>query len=122
LQTSGATLTYAGVSRKPEMDISASRRAWTGPDAYIGAMARKRGFRRARGSKRRTQPESPRMLLSTVPFLALMVLLGILAVAIMVVAFPGNQPQLGPQQVAAKERGHADRGWFQEAEKEMRKR
>ena len=104
------------------MEIPASRRAWTGPDAYISAMARKRGFRRARGEKPRTQPESPRALLSTAPFLALMVLLGILAVAIMVIAFPGNQPQPKPQQVAAKEQGRAERGWFQEAEKEMHKR
>jgi hypothetical protein len=102
--------------------MPASRRAWTGPDAYISAMARKRGYRRARGEKRRTQPESPRMLLSTAPFLVLMVLLGVLAVAIMVIAFPGNQPQPKPHQVAAKEQGRAERGWFQEAEKEMHKR
>lgn len=85
-------------------------------------MARKRDFRRSRGEKRRTQPESPRMLLSTVPFLILMGLLAILAVAIMVTAFPGNQPVPKPQPAAAKEQGRAERGWFQEAEKEMHRR
>ena len=62
------------------------------------------------------------MLLSTVPFLILMGLLAILAVAIMIIAFPGNQPRPRPQQVSAHERGRAERGWFEDAEKEMRKR
>jgi hypothetical protein len=82
-------------------------------------MARKRSFRRAHGDNRRTQPESPRMMLSTLPFVALIALLGVLAVAIMVIAFPGNQPASNPRQVAAKEQGRAERGWFQEAQKEM---
>jgi hypothetical protein len=107
------------VSRKEQVDFPETLRAWTRPDAYLGAMARKRSFRRAQGEKRRTQPESPRMLLSTVPFLALLGLLAILAVAIMVIAFPGRQPKPKPQQVAAQEKGVAQRGWFQEAQKEM---
>ena len=119
MQTIRARLTYAGVSRKEELDVPESLRAWTRPGAYLGAMARKRTFRRAHGEKRRTQPESPRMLLSTVPFLALIGLLAVLAVAIMVIAFPGSQPRPKPQQVAAQEKGVAQRGWFQEAQKEM---
>jgi hypothetical protein len=107
------------VSRKDDVDARAE--GWTRPDAYIGAMARKRTFRKARGDKRRTQPEFPRLLLSTVPFIALLGLLGILAVAIMIIAFPGNQPQPRPQQAAAKERGRAERGWFQEAQKQFHK-
>jgi hypothetical protein len=110
------------VIRKPDVDLPASPRAWTRPDTYLGAMARKRSFRRARGEPRRTQPESPRMLLSTIPFLALMALLAVLAVAIMILAFPGSQPRPRPQQIAAQERGVAQRGWFQEAQKEMRRR
>ena len=107
------------VSRKPEGDAPESLRAWTRPDAYLGAMARKRSFRRAHGEKRRTQPESPRMMLSTLPFAALIVLLGVLAVAIMIIAFPRSQPVPRGQQIAAKEQGRAERGWFQEAQKEM---
>jgi hypothetical protein len=59
------------------------------------------------------------MLLSTVPFLALIGLLAILAIAIAIIAFPGSQPRPGAQQAPAKEKGVAQRGWFQEAQKEM---
>jgi hypothetical protein len=53
------------------------------------------------------------------PFLALLALLGVLAVAIMVIAFPGAQPQEKPQQVAQKQEGVAGKGWFQEAQKDF---
>ena len=112
-------LTYPEVSRKEELGLSESLRAWTRPDAYIGAMARKRSFRRAHREKRRTQPESPRMLLSTVPFIALFALLAVLVVAIIVAAFPGRQPKPKAQQIAAHEKGVAERGWFQEAQRDM---
>lgn len=107
---------------KQKLADPAPDRGWTGPEAYLGAMARKRRFRREHGDKPRTQPEKPRLLLSTLPFLALLAFLAVLAVAIMVIAFPGSQPPPKPQQVAAKEQGVAQRGWFQEAEREMRKR
>jgi hypothetical protein len=57
-------------------------------------------------------------LLSTIPFLLLFALLGVLAIAIMVIAYPGNQPVQKPKPTA-KEQGVAQRGWFQEAQKEM---
>jgi hypothetical protein len=82
-------------------------------------MALKRSFRRARRGRTRTQPESPRLLLSTLPFLALLALLAVLSVAIMILAFPGSQPQPLPRQPPAKEIGTADRGWFQEAQKQF---
>lgn len=100
------------------MESPAPDRAWTSPEAYVIALARKRSFRKSRGVRPRTQPEKPRMLLSTVPFLLLIGLLAILAVGIMVVAFPGNQP-LPRKLLAAHERGFAERGWFQDAQKEM---
>jgi hypothetical protein len=109
------------VSRKPDVDAPESPRAWTGPDAYIGALARKRRFRHSRADKPRTQPEAPRMLLSTIPFIALLALLAVLAVAIMISAFPGAQPRSGPQQIASQEKGVAQRGWFQEAQKQFHK-
>jgi hypothetical protein len=55
------------------------------------------------------------------PFLALTIALLILTVAIAVTAWPGAQPEPKPEQVASTERGVAPRGWFQEAEKEMRR-
>jgi anti-sigma factor RsiW len=83
-------------------------------------MARRRTARRQREPGPRTQPETPRLLLSTIPFLALIAALAILAVAIMIVAWPGSQPQ--PRQASvAREQGVAAKGWFQNAEKEFRK-
>jgi hypothetical protein len=92
---------------------------WTRPDDYLAAMARKRSARSSREPTPRSQPEAPRLLLSTLPFLALLALLGVLAVAIMVAAFPGNQPQTRAAPSAPREQGIAPKGWFQEAQKEF---
>lgn len=108
---------------KPKQRVAdpAPEGAWTKPETYIGALALKRRLRRAQGERQRTQPESPRALLSTVPFLALIGLLAVLAVAIMILAFPGSQPQPKPRPAAQQEKGVAQRGWFQEAQKEFHK-
>jgi len=110
------------VSHKEKLADPAPDGPWTRPEAYLGAMARKRSFRRAHEDRSRTQPEKPRMLLSTVPFLALIGLLAVLGVAIMIMAFPGSQPVSRPSTVAPHEKGVAERGWFQEAQKEMKNR
>ena len=93
-------------------------RRWTRIDDYLGAMARRRTARRKREGNSRTQPESPRLLLSTIPFLALLAALAILAVAIMVTAWPGSQPRPVQKQVQ-REPGVAAKGWFQEAQKDF---
>jgi len=92
---------------------------WTRPEDYLGAMARKRTYRRRQPRRGRTEPETPRLMLSTVPFLALLALLGVLAIGIMIAAFPGFQPQVKAPQVAAHEQGVAAKGWFQEAQKQF---
>ena len=92
---------------------------WTRPEDYLSAMARKRSSRRERRNRDRTEPESPRLLLSTVPFLGLIALLGVLAVSIMIVAFPGAQPVKRATQIAHRESGVAPKGWFQEAQREF---
>ena len=92
---------------------------WTRADDYVAALARKRSARKLNKTKLRNHPESPRMLLSTLPFVALLGLLAVLAVAIMIVAFPGNQPQQKASQAAAREQGVAAKGWFQEAQRDM---
>jgi uncharacterized protein HemX len=107
------------VSHKEKVANPDRPQPWTRPDDYLEALAVKRSFRRAREPRQRTEPEGPRLLLSTGPFLLLLALLGVLAVAIMVVAFPGTQPQVSEQTATAKEKGVAQRGWFQEAQKEM---
>ena len=93
--------------------------SWTRPDAYVGAMARKRSYRKAREDKPRTQPVSPQAWLSTVPFAAILAALAVLAIAIILVAFPGSQPPSKPKPPPVHEQGVAARGWLQEAQKEM---
>lgn len=93
-------------------------RSWTRVDDYFEALARRRTARRALQPKPRTEPETPRFALSTLPFLALFVGLAVLAIGIAISAWPGNQP---PERhpVAEHEKGYAPKGWFQEAQKEM---
>jgi hypothetical protein len=109
------------VEQKERLASPQSGGAWTRPGTYVVAMARKRSFRRAHGEKPRTQPESPRLLLSTVPFLLVIGFLAVIAVGIMILAFPGNQPQPKRAAPAPKEQGTAQRGWFQEAQKQFHK-
>ena len=91
---------------------------WTRVEDYLGALARRRTERRRRGPKVRTQPEAPRLLLSTLPFLVLLAAMAVLAVGIMIIAFPGTQPQPRPRPVAHQQ-GVATKGWFQEAQKQF---
>jgi hypothetical protein len=92
---------------------------WTRPDDYIEALALRRAFRRKRRGRERTEPESPRLLLSTIPFLALLGLLAVLAVAIMVAAFPGTQPDAKAPPPPARQQGVAAKGWFEEAQRDF---
>jgi hypothetical protein len=92
---------------------------WTRPEAYVEALVRQRSARRASRAALRTQPEAPRLLLSTLPFVAIIGLLAVLAFAIMVVAMPGPQPQQRATRAAPKQQGVAARGWLQEAQKEF---
>ena len=92
-------------------------RAWTKIEDYVTPLVRRSRLRLR--LRPRTQPEAPRLLLSTLPFLALLAALAVLAVAIMIAAWPGGQPspraRLSPHQ-----QGYAAKGWFQEAQKEFR--
>ncbi|WP_156029710.1 hypothetical protein [Sphingomonas sp. URHD0057] len=96
---------------------------WTNSDDYVAALARKRTARRGRGrgreASRRTQPESPRFGLSTLPYLALIAGLAVLTVAIAVAAFPGSQPEHKAPQLPPHEQGTAVKGWLQEAQREF---
>ncbi len=58
-------------------------------------------------------------MLSTFPFVATMLVLAILIVLFAVAAWPASQPEFRPKPVQ-KEAGTAQRGWFQEAQKEFR--
>lgn len=93
-------------------------RRWTRAADYGGVFALRVTARRKREAVHRTQPEEPRLWLSTLPFLALIGALALLAVGIMVMAFPGNQPQHRIASVE-HEKGVAANGWLKEAEKEF---
>ncbi len=60
------------------------------------------------------------MLLSTLPFLALIAGLAVLSVAIAIAAWPVHPPVAAQVKPAPRELGTAPRGWFQEAQKEFR--
>lgn len=103
---------------KPDLAAVNTRR-WTRIDIYIEALARRGAARRRRHVAARTEPETPRMMLSTFPFVAMMLVLAILIVLFAMVAWPASQPEFRPKP-EAKELGTAKRGWFQEAQKEFR--
>jgi hypothetical protein len=105
------------MKNKGELAPIESRR-WTRPADYGGVFARRVTARRKREAIRRTQPVAPQLLLSTLPFLALIGALALLAIGIMVMAFPGNQPQHKVASVQ-HEKGVAANGWLKEAEKEF---
>lgn len=91
-------------------------RAWTRIEDYLEPLVRR--SRQRRQVKLRTQPEAPRLLLSTLPFLALIASLAVLAAAIMVAAWPGGEVRSSPPPVR-HEQGYAPKGWFQKAQKEF---
>jgi hypothetical protein len=103
---------------KPDL-AAANARRWTRIDTYMEALARRGAARRRRQIAARTEPETPRLMLSTVPFIATMSVLAVLIVLFAVAAWPASQPEFRPKPVQ-KEMGTAQRGWFQEAQKEFR--
>lgn len=101
-------------------ELAARDRRWTRIDEYLGALARRRTARRSRQAPAvRTQPEAPRLLLSTLPFAALLSILAVLAIAFVIAAWPGR-PDSEPLPPPAAELGTAPSGWLDEAKKEMR--
>ena len=101
-------------------DIAQPTERWTRIDDYLGALARRRTARRARQQAPRTQPESPRLMLSTLPIAALILVLAVLVVAFAVAALPGSNPEPAPRPVVQQKAGTASPGWFDEAKKDMR--
>jgi hypothetical protein len=113
---------HSGAVKDKQPVASPPARQWTRPEDYVEAMARKRSARHAREPKPRTEPEAPRAMLSTIPFLALLGALAVLSVAIMVAAWPGGEQQQLRPRAPVHEVGTAEKGWFQEAQKEMHQR
>lgn len=99
--------------------------SWTRIDTYMRTLNRRRSVIRGRGQSARPaeEPEPPRLLLGTLPFLLLSGALAVVAGAIIVMARPGAMRPQGPaavERVPPKELGRAPVGWFDEAKKEFR--
>ena len=103
---------------KPEV-AQPHAKQWTQVEAYLGGLTQRRLARRARRMPARSEPESPRLLLSTIPFAVLLAVMAILVVVFAVAAWPGSQPDFQPP-VAGHELGTAPPGWFEHARKDMR--
>lgn len=94
-------------------------RVWTRPEDYWPprrpARLRRTGrlLGRQNGDQGQLQKE-PRLLLTTIPYVVLMVCLAVLTVAIMFVAWPGNRQTAEPAKPAAAEVGTAPKGWLVE--------
>lgn len=104
---------------KPDIAPPTAER-WTRIEDYGAGLRRLSHARRSRRERARTQPESPAMMLSTVPFAALIGVFAVLVIVFAVAAWPGRvtpQAQPTPEQ---KELGTAPKGWFDEAKKEFR--
>src|SRR4051794_35940457 len=80
---------------------------WTGADAYVAALARRRTARRSRGPDPGNQHEAPRFPASMLPFVALMIMLAVLVIATIIIAFPGSQPRPKARRAEAHELGYA---------------
>ena len=121
LQLAGARRSCKIVESKGDLAPRPASRNWTRADDYLGALARKRTYRHLRepNAGERTQPEAPRFLLSTLPFLILFAGLAVMAIAIAVAAWPGQQRAEVKPQAESREVGTAPRGWFQDAQRRM---
>ena len=93
---------------------------WTRPDEYVAALARKRTARKSRDPNPKDQHEASRFPVHMLPFVALMIVLAVLAIATILTAFPGSQPQLKPKRPRATNGATPPRAGCKEAEKEFR--
>jgi len=102
---------------KERLESSAAARTWTRIEDYYRPL-QQRSAQRLTRFKPRTQPERPALLLTTLPFVALLGAMILLTAAIVVIAWPPSQPQIAaPVPAAVPELGTAPKGWLQEAQK-----
>lgn len=94
------------------------QRRWTRPEDYIdlGRLWRRSSDRHRRRMEPRTEPENPRLMLTTLPFLFILLILMVVAATVILTAIPGrNRPQPAEQRPTV-ERGTAPPGWLDGSE------
>lgn len=91
--------------------------SWTRIEAYLAPMRRAGG--RLRRLDPRSEPESPKVMLTTLPFGALLLGFLILSVAIAIAAWPPSQPDLPVASPIVHDLGSAPKGWFQKAQRQF---
>ncbi len=96
-----------------------SPQVWTRIDDYAVPMRRRQRAARHRVRlKPRTEPESPRFGLSTLPFVLLLLVLLVLMVSFAIAAWPGRAERRAAQpQPASAEFGTAPSGWLSAPQK-----
>lgn len=94
-------------------------RPWARIDTYVVSLARSRSARRRSAPQPRTQPEHPRALLGTWPFLLVILAFGAMAVPVLIAAWPARE-RPAPPAPAVTQPGTAPADWFDRARKEMR--
>lgn len=93
--------------------------AWTRPQDYWASLARRRTARRRHEPEAlRTEPDEPRLSLSTLPFLALLIAMAVLAAGIIVAAWPGREKPQAQPEAEERERGTAPPGWLERSQRD----
>lgn len=94
-----------------------AERSWTRLEDYLDVPRYLRRY--AARSRRRQRPVSepivPRLSLGTLPFLVLVLLLGVLAFAIILSAIPGRDGVAAQRRPTSREEGTAPPGWLERA-------
>ena len=104
---------------KPDIAPPTAQR-WTRIEDYGAGLRRLTHARRAQRQRVRTQPETPALMLSTVPFAALIGVFAVLFVVFAIAAWPGREIPRAQPKPEQRELGTAPKGWFDEAKKEFR--
>lgn len=86
----------------------------------MGRLWRRSAARTRRRLRPRTEPERPRFLLGTAPFLLLILALMVVAITIIITAIPGRSYRAAQPQAKQSEAGTAAPGWLNNSLEEAR--